>query len=464
MSDTFRIIPYVVRSAGTDVPPEEVQAAINSLAQQTTVALNSVASDPTGPAGGDLSGTYPNPTVSAVHATSGTMSGVAITTGSINNTPIGATTPNTGTFTTATAGSVFASGGAVPAVTATGTQVYNSPNPTVQFIDSIRSANNKNAFIQWGLTVLSMGFANDAFTGFVNAITITGGQAIGISGITSNSGTGAWAHTGTFSATGGINSTAVGNATPSTGAFTTLSASSGLNSTAVGNTTPSTGAFTTLSASSTVSGAGFTSLFASPPAIGGTAANAGTFTTLAASGAVTGAGFTARFASPGPIGNTAASTGAFTTLSSTGTFTPDQLNGIVGTTTNNNANAGSVGEHVSNTTTGTSLTSATPANITSVSLTAGDWDVSGVVQYNPAGTTTVNGLTQGVNTVSATLGGLGTFTQTNTAFTTGTAQRQSAPVIRVSLASTTTVFLVAQASFGVSTMTCDGFIRARRVR
>jgi hypothetical protein len=69
-----------------------------------------------------------------------------------------------------------------------------------------------------------------------------------------------------------------------------------------------------------------------------------------------------------------------------------------------------------------------------------------------------------VNTVSATLGGLGTFTQTNTAFTTGTAQRQSAPVIRVSLASTTTVFLVAQASFGVSTMTCDGFIRARRVR
>jgi hypothetical protein len=44
------------------------------------------------------------------------------------------------------------------------------------------------------------------------------------------------------------------------------------------------GIFTTLSASSTVSGAGFTAYFASPPAIGGTAPAAGSFTTLTASG------------------------------------------------------------------------------------------------------------------------------------------------------------------------------------
>jgi len=53
-----------------------------------------------------------------------------------------------------------------------------------------------------------------------------------------------------------------------------------INGTTVGATTASTGAFTTLGASSTVSGAGFDTYLASPPAIGGTAAAAGTFTTL----------------------------------------------------------------------------------------------------------------------------------------------------------------------------------------
>ena len=48
----------------------------------------------------------------------------------------------------------------------------------------------------------------------------------------------------------------------------------------VGATTANTGAFTTLSASSTVSGTGFSTYLASPPAIGGTAAAAGSFTTL----------------------------------------------------------------------------------------------------------------------------------------------------------------------------------------
>jgi len=50
----------------------------------------------------------------------------------------------------------------------------------------------------------------------------------------------------------------------------------------IGATTASTGAFTTLSASSTVSGTGFSTYLASPPAIGGTTPAAGTFTTLTA--------------------------------------------------------------------------------------------------------------------------------------------------------------------------------------
>ena len=43
MSDAFRIIPFGVRAEGKDVPPEQIQAAINSLAAQTTAALNTLA-------------------------------------------------------------------------------------------------------------------------------------------------------------------------------------------------------------------------------------------------------------------------------------------------------------------------------------------------------------------------------------------------------------------------------------
>lgn len=50
MSDEFRIIPYQVRAAGTDVPPEEVQKAINDLANQMTADLNVLAATPITPA------------------------------------------------------------------------------------------------------------------------------------------------------------------------------------------------------------------------------------------------------------------------------------------------------------------------------------------------------------------------------------------------------------------------------
>ena len=60
-----------------------------------------------------------------------------------------------------------------------------------------------------------------------------------------------------------------------------------LNGITLGNLTPGSGAFTTLSASSTVSGTGFSTYLASPPAIGGTTPAAGNFTTLGATGNVT---------------------------------------------------------------------------------------------------------------------------------------------------------------------------------
>lgn len=42
MADAFRIIPPQVRAEGKDVPPEQIQSALNSLAQQMTVVLNEI--------------------------------------------------------------------------------------------------------------------------------------------------------------------------------------------------------------------------------------------------------------------------------------------------------------------------------------------------------------------------------------------------------------------------------------
>src|SRR6185312_14765343 len=66
---------------------------------------------------------------------------------------------------------------------------------------------------------------------------------------------------------------------------------------------------------------------------------------------------------------------------------------LPGTTTNDNASSGNVGQLISsNIVSGSSvsLTTATPLDITTISLTAGDWDVQGNCTSNPAGSTTTS--------------------------------------------------------------------------
>lgn len=152
-------------------------------------------------------------------------------------------------------------------------------------------------------------------------------------------------------------------------------------------------------------------------------------------------------------------------LSVLGSIQPSQTGGIIGTNTSNNANAGSVGEYVTATGSAVSLSNNTPTNITSVSLTAGDWEVQSSIVFLPAAGTTVAQVVAGMNTTSATLpAGQFTWNLQSTSLATGGAQSSALPSQRFSVSATTTVFLVGQSNFGASTMTATGIIRARRVR
>lgn len=112
-----------------------------------------------------------------------------------------------------------------------------------------------------------------------------------------------------------------------------------------------------------------------------------------------------------------------------------------------------------------SLTTATNANVTSISLAAGKWEVSGIVQLG--GSPTVSGAQQAsISTTSATHGTLGdNSVQTvwlTTAFSVGNLPI-TIPSYILTLGSTTTVYLVASGIFSAGSMTAYGRISAVRL-
>ena len=146
--------------------------------------------------------------------------------------------------------------------------------------------------------------------------------------------------------------------------------------------------------------------------------------------------------------------------------------GIIGVTDGSNATAGTVGEYISSVVTSgsqVSLTTLTAVNITSISLTAGDWDVSGSVWFDAGSASTVIVYARGgASSTSATMPSVVyTFGISNGAGGTlfsNTDGGQSIPTQRFNLSTTTTIYLVASCSFSVSTLFAYGFIRARRIR
>lgn len=159
----------------------------------------------------------------------------------------------------------------------------------------------------------------------------------------------------------------------------------------------------------------------------------------------------------------------FDTLTVNGLITPNSVAGIKGTTTNDNAQAGSIGEYVSSYIGSLNqLASAVAENITSITLTAGDWDVEGTIGFIPAATTSITQL-KGSNSLTSNTfidNAQNSFWDHYSSVVPGgsTTFYKTTPTTRVSIASTTTIYLVAQAVFAISLLYAVGNIRARRVR
>jgi hypothetical protein len=169
----------------------------------------------------------------------------------------------------------------------TGTAPYTVvvPDPTIYF-------GQNQSFYNSTSGVVTLNTPNGTFTGPGGSGSANFTMASGSSLILASDGTN---YNVLSSAGGPISGTTLSASSTVTlspsGASVTISPTGGLtiaptsvagtiNNTSIGQSTAAAGSFTTLSASSTVSGTGFSTYLASPPAIGGSAAAAGSFTSL----------------------------------------------------------------------------------------------------------------------------------------------------------------------------------------
>lgn len=142
--------------------------------------------------------------------------------------------------------------------------------------------------------------------------------------------------------------------------------------------------------------------------------------------------------------------------------------GVVGTTTNNSAAVGFVGEYISSAVSTPTLypTSGQFGDLASVSLTAGDWILSGNIRQAANGAT----ITDNFIGISVTAGNSSTgLTNGTNSFDTLPATATvdscaSIPSYRQSLSGTTTVYLKYSATYSVATPKATGIITALRTR
>lgn len=159
----------------------------------------------------------------------------------------------------------------------------------------------------------------------------------------------------------------------------------------------------------------------------------------------------------------------YTTSSGTATKQLDALDTgcqIRGNNTNTAPPAGYIGEQIRSflpLASAVSLSTDTDKTITSISLTAGIWDIDCI--GNLRGTLTGTAWTVGISTTNNTLASnYGDDTVSTPAISTaGSDSSLSIPAFRATLASTTTYYLIGRASFTVGTASAYGRISATRV-
>lgn len=140
-----------------------------------------------------------------------------------------------------------------------------------------------------------------------------------------------------------------------------------------------------------------------------------------------------------------------------------------GRTSNSAPSAGMLGEEIRSAVgagSAVSLTTNTAANVTSISLTPGIWDINGALSFSANATTNTTEVLISVSAVSATVDG--NYGDASFVFDTLNGIVRFAPSIyvpqfRVSLSATTTYYLVARSTFTVSSTVVYGRISAVRV-
>jgi hypothetical protein len=148
------------------------------------------------------------------------------------------------------------------------------------------------------------------------------------------------------------------------------------------------------------------------------------------------------------------------------TFTT-QLIGA-GTATNDNAAAGYIGERITSSVSNQAVgTSGQYSDITSITLTAGDWDIDCVAWFNPNGATMTT-IEFGIGTASGNSGtGLSSGNTSNNIplpTASGNTVGASIPGVRASLTGSTTYYLKQFLAYTVATPNVSGRITARRIR